>query len=81
MPCKKCGDMHKRPMNSKCLFVDAHMDNDSQFDKSPTASGGPGQSNENDSNLQILAELKSLGERMIAMEQRMSESDSAEVNQ
>ena len=71
--------MHKRSINSKCLFVDAHMDSDSQSDKSPTASGGPGQSYDNDLNLQILAELKSLGGRMTAMEQRMSESDSAEV--
>ena len=72
--------MHKRPINSKCPFVDAHVDNDSQFDKSPTARRGPGQSSENDLNLQILAELKSLGGRMTAIEQRMTESDSADVN-
>ena len=71
----------KRLINSKCPFVDAHMDSDSQIDKSATASGGPGKSHDNDLNLQILAELKSLGGRMTVMEQRMSELDSAEVNQ
>ena len=79
--CQKCGDMHKRPINSKCPFVDAHMESDSRDDKSPTASGMPVQSVDNDLNLQILAELKSLGGRMTAMEQRMSESESTEVNQ
>ena len=79
--CKKCGDMHKRPINSKCPFTDAHMDSENQVEKSPTASGGPGLSDSNDLNLQILAELKSLGGRMTAMEQKMLESDSAEVSQ
>ena len=79
--CKKCGDMHKRPINSKCPFVDAHMDSDSQSDMLPTASGGPGQSYDNDLNMQNLAELTSLRGRMTAMEKRMSESDTAEVNQ
>ena len=46
--CKKSGDMHKLPINSKCPFVDAHMDIDSQCHKSPTASGGPGKSYDND---------------------------------
>ena len=73
--------MHKRPINSKCPFVDSHVDADSQSDKSPTASGGPGHSSENDLNIQILAELKSLGGRMTAMEKKMSESDAAEVSQ
>ena len=35
----------------------------------------------NDLNLQILAELKSLGGRMTAMEQKMSDNSPVEVNQ
>ena len=73
--------MHKRPINSTCPFIDTHVNSESQIDESPTASGGPGQSSNNDLHLQILAELKSLGGRMTAMEQKMWESDSAEVNQ
>ena len=57
------------------------MDSENQVEKSLTASGGPGLSDSNDLNLQILAELKSLGGRMTAMEQKMLESDSAEVSQ
>ena len=49
--CKKCGDMHKRPINSKCPFVEVNVDSDSQSDESPTASGGPGESHDNDLNL------------------------------
>ena len=71
--------MHKRPINSTCPFIDTHVNSESQIDESPTASGGPGQSSNNDLHLQILAELKSLGGRMTAMEQKMLESDSAEV--
>ena len=40
--CKKCGDIHKRPINSKCPFNDSHVDSEGQIDESPTASGGPG---------------------------------------
>ena len=73
--------MQKRPINSKDAIVDSHVDTDSQFDKSPTVSGVPGQSSDNDLNLQILAELKSLGGKMTAMEQRMSETDPVEFRQ
>ena len=79
--CKKCGDMHKRPINSKCPFVDAHVSSESEIEKSPIAIGGPGLSDNNDLNLQILAELKSLGGRMTAMEQRMSDTNATEVSQ
>ena len=77
--CKTCGDMHKRPINSKCPFVDVHVASESEVDKSIIASGGLEQSDNNDLNLQILAELKSLGGRMTAMEQKMMETDSTEV--
>ena len=79
--CKKCGDMHKRPINNKCPFVDAHVGSESETEKSPIASGGPGKSDNNDLNMQILAELERLGGRMTAMEQKMLETNSAEVSQ
>ena len=80
--CKKCGDLHKRPINSKCPFADSQIDElDSQSESSPTASGVTSQSMNNDLNMQILAELKNLGGRMTAMEQHMAETDHLEVNQ
>ena len=79
--CKSCGDMHKRPINSKCLFVDSDVDIDSQSDNLPTASGDPGHSSKNVLNMQILAELKSLGIRMTAMEKKMSELEVTEKSQ
>ena len=77
--CNKCGDVHKRPINSKCTFVST-MDSNSQVELSPSHSGLTSQAVENDLNLQILAELKSLGGRMTAMEKKMSETSPAEVN-
>ena len=80
--CKKCGDMHKRPINSKCPFAVSQIDElNGQSESSPTASGLTSQSMNNDLNMQILAELKNLGGRMTAMEQRMAETDHVEVNQ
>ena len=74
--CKKCGNIHKRPINSKCTF---HADiNDSSglpVDDSDASSV-------NDSsalNLQILAELKSLGGRMSMMEEKMASRDAREA--
>ena len=67
--CNKCGDVHKRPINSKCIFVSTmDSDSESQVELSPSHSGLTSQAVENDLNLQILAELKSLGGRMTAME-------------
>ena len=80
--CKKCGDVHKRLINSKCTFVNT-MDSDleSQTELSPSHSGLTSQAVESDINLQILAELESLGGRMTAMEQKMSDTSPVQVNQ
>ena len=80
--CKKCGDIHKRPINSKCPFVNAMgSEQNSQIEHSPSVCSLTRQKAENDLNVQILAELKSLGGRMTAMEQKMSDTSPAEVNQ
>ena len=71
--CKKCGDMHKRPINSKCPFGDGNSDNDSNTDLLADSQGMTTPSADIDLNMQILAELRSLGGRMTAMEQQMAE--------
>ena len=58
--CKKCGDMHKQPINSKCLFVDVNSDNDSQIEMLATSQYVATPSAANDLTIQILAEPKSL---------------------
>ena len=81
--CKKCGDVHKRPSNSKCPFV-TPVDNEldvTQVEQSPSSSGLTSQASGTDLNMQILAELKSLGGRMTAMEKKMSDTTSGEFNQ
>ena len=79
--CKKCGDFHKRPINSKCPFINTtDSELESQTEHSPSANGFTSQAGEMDLNAQILAELKSLGGRMTAMEQKMSDN-SQEVTQ
>ena len=60
--CKKCGDFHKRPINSKCPFINTtDSELESQTEHSPSANGFTSQAGEMDLNAQILAELKSLG--------------------
>ena len=71
--CKNCGDVHKRPINSKCPFP-AKSD-DTVSDDSPVNSEEAGALN-----MQILAELKSLGGRMSAMEERMASKEAREVS-
>ena len=75
--------MHKRPINSKCTFGSPQSDDfDSQNINVPGASGVSVQSDEStDLNVQILAELKTLGGRMTAMEDRIATSEQQEVNQ
>ena len=81
--CKKCGDMDKRPINSKCPFGSPQsVEIDSENSTIPGVSGVFVQSNDStDLNVQILAELKSLGGRMTAMEDRMARSEQQEVNE
>ena len=80
--CKKCGDVHKRPINSKCTFANA-MESEvvNPTELLPSASGLTNQSGKSDLNVQILAELKSLGGRMSAMERKMADTSPVEVNQ
>ena len=80
---QKCGDMHKRPINSKCPFGSPQsIESDSENVTVPGASGVSVQSDDSTAlNVQILAELKSLGGRMTAMEDRMAKSEQQEVDQ
>ena len=75
--------MHKRPINSKCPFVSPHtVESESESVTVPGVSGISVQSDDSTAlNVQILAELKSLGGRMTAMEDRMAKSEQQEVNQ
>ena len=81
--CKKCGDMHKRPINSKCPFVSPQtVESESASVTMPGVSGISVQSDDSTAlNVQILAELKSLGGRMTVMEDRMAKSEQQEVDQ
>ena len=81
--CKKCRDMHKRPINSKCPFDSPQtVESDSENATVPGVSGISVQSDDSVAlNVQILAELKSLGGRMTVMEDRMAKSEQQEVDQ
>ena len=81
--CKKCGDVRKRPINSKCPFGSPQsVEFDSENVTVPGVSGVAVQSDDSNAlNVQILAELKSLGGRMTAMEDRMAKSEQQEVEQ
>ena len=73
--CKSCGDVHKRPINSKCPFPaksddTVYVSNDSPVNLEETRA----------LNMQILAELKNLGGRMSAMEERMASKEATEVS-
>ena len=65
--CKNCGDIHKRPINSKCQFPSKTSEDNHVSDDLPVHS-----ENTSDLNMQILAVLKSLGGRMSAMEDKMA---------
>ena len=75
--CKKCGNIHKRPINSKCTFKEDNSDssalpaNDSDVSTLKDS---------NDLNLQILAELKSLGGRMSMMEEKMANREATDAS-
>ena len=73
--CKTCGDVHKRPINSKYPFPAKSDDSVYVSDDSPVNSEEAGAFN-----IQILAELKSLGGRISAMEERMASKEAPEVS-
>ena len=58
--CNACGDRHQRPINSKCTRI---VDSEPEYGSSVASAG------QSDINLQILNELKSLNDRMSAMEE------------
>ena len=70
--CKKCGNMHKRPINSKCTF---HETNNDFSDLPVSDTKTPSVNDSSALNLQILAELKSLGGRMSMVEEKMASRD------
>ena len=74
--CKNCGDVHKRPLNSKCPFQARKSEDDHVLDDLPVHSEDAAELN-----VQILAELKSLGGRMSAMEEQMASKEATEVKQ
>ena len=61
--CNKCGEVHERPINSKCLKVSGTVSDN------PHSSDGGGDIN---TNLLILQELKSLSGRIAIMEQKVN---------
>ena len=71
--CKNCGDVHKRPINSKCPFPAKNDDSVYVSEDLPVNSEEAGALN-----MQILAELKSLGGRMSAMEDRMATKEATQ---
>ena len=74
--CKNCGDIHKRPINSKCQFQSKTSEDNHVSDDLPVHS-----EDTSDFNMQILAELKSLGGRMSAMEDMMASKEVTEAKQ
>ena len=74
--CKKCGNMHKRPINSKCTF---HENNNDSSDSPISDIEAPSVNDSSALNLQILAELKSLGGRMSMMEEKMASRDARDA--
>ena len=74
--CKKCGNMHKRPINSKCTF---HENNNNSSDSPISDIEAPSVNDSSALNLQILAELKSLGGRMSMIEEKMASRDARDA--
>ena len=74
--CKKCGNIHKRPINSKCTFYE---DTDDSSDLPVNNSDASSVNDSSALNLQILAELKSLGGRMSMMEEKMASRDAKDA--
>ena len=74
--CKNCGDVHKCPINAKCPFQAKNTDDDDIVNNLPSQS-----EDANELNIQILAELKSLGGRMTAMEDKIANQEATEKKQ
>ena len=72
--CKNCGEVHKRLINSKCPFQVKSNESVHVSDELPVHSEDAGKLN-----IQTLAELKNLGGRMSAMEEKMASKETTEV--
>ena len=72
--CKNCEDVHQHPINSKCPFQAKNNESVHVSGELPVHSEDAGELN-----MQILAELKSLGGRMSAMEKKMASKEATEV--
>ena len=75
--CKKCGNIHKRPINSKCAFTEESNES-SALPVNDTKVSSLNDSN--DLNLQILAALKSLDGRMSMMEEKMASREAKDAS-
>ena len=68
--CKTCGDVHERPINSKCQHIDtSELDNESV--------SGAGQM---DINKQILNELKQLNGRISKVKEKVESQDKGHIS-
>ena len=74
--CKNCGDVHKHPINSKCPYQAKNNESVYISDELPVHSEEAGELN-----MQILAELKSFGGPMSAMEDKMVSKEATKVSQ
>ena len=75
--CKKCGNIHKRPINSKCAF----MEDNNEASALPVNDIETSSVNDSNAlNLQILAELKSLGGRMSTMEEKIASREAKDAS-
>ena len=75
--CKKCGNIHKRPINSKCTFSDS---NNEVSDLPANDIETPSTNDSSALNLPILAELKSLGGRMSTMGEKMASREAKDAS-
>ena len=71
--CKACGDLHERPINSKCQYVKESDNSDMDSDNT----SGAGQM---DIQMQILHELKQLNGRVAKVEEKVENQEKEQLN-
>ena len=71
--CKACGDVHKRPINSKCQNV--KESDTSDLDSESVNGAGP-----MDINKQILQKLKQLNGRIAKVEEKVENQEKGQLN-
>ena len=75
--CKKCCNIHKRPINSKCTFSES---NNESSDSPANDIEVPSINDSSALNLQILAKLKSLGGRMSTMQDKKGSREAKDAS-